>query len=71
MQKLQKSGILFDLILCKVDLEKASRTIASEDYKTALKALRQVSTKLSIIKGELRKELRRREDAKPSAVSTL
>ncbi len=59
MEKLQKSEILFDLILYRVDLEKASQTIALGDYKTALKAVRQVNTKLSIIKRELRKELQR------------
>lgn len=63
MEKLQKSGILFDLILCKVDLEKASQTIALGDYKTALKVARQVSAKLSIIKRELREELRKEKCA--------
>lgn len=71
MRRLQKSGILFDLILCRVDLEKTSQTIATEDYKTALKVARQVSAKLSIIKRELREELQREKSVQPLVVATL
>lgn len=71
MGKLQKSGILFDLILCRVDLEKASQTIAVGDYKTALKVAKQVSVKLSIIKRELREELQRKKSVQPLVVATL